>query len=661
MIYSFDIFDTVLTRRTFQASDLHLLVARDLIAAGVWSGTLVAWRDAREAAEREARAAADAEEITLDDIAAVLGQRHGATLPARAVALELQHELAETVGIAATLEQLRALRRDGRQICYTSDMYLPRAQILAMLAKAGAPAAPLFLSCELGRTKRSGRLFHSVAAHFGVAPGQIAHLGDHIDSDHKVPARLGLRTTWFQGALPTMLEMDVHRRLAGPAPLLAATLSGAMRAARLGAAAPPAGGHLARLGTQEGALLHIAFVLWLLRQLTALGSQQVAFLARDGYLSSKIYDVLRSTLAGALPPANYTYASRQSLHLPGWKRTTGAEDLAWIMAPAEAMTFAEWLFRLGLTRADLRALAPAQPPLPADDALFADCREACLRLLRSADFVALAAAKADAARAVAYDYLRAQLAPAPGRVALVDIGWNGRMQRSIVDILAPAEPGDIHGFYLGILRTPSGSYGSYKAWLFDLRDEARPYCASHFELFETLFAAPHATTYGYARDADGRAVPTLAPHDTLTGIRPELIAFQDNILAISAAVRCAQGELAEAERELRALCRHVVARMFRAPSTAQAMAFSDVAFSSDQTNLGKEKLIYRMTWTQQYRCLLDRHFKPSANHWREGQLALADAPMLRPVYRVYSMLRLWMRKELTLRDILRQIKYRHRR
>ena len=248
--------------------------------------------------------------------------------------------------------------------------------------------------------------------------------------------------------------------------------------------------------------------------------------------------------------------------------------------------------------------------------------------------------------------------PVEGGTVIVDIGWNGRMQRSIVGVLGLPElqSATVYGLYLGILRAPPGNCGSYRAWLFDLRSEPRPYCASHFQLYETLFAAPHATTYGYERDSAGKVVPTLAPHDALAPVWPELDAFHRKVLWISAGVRTGPGELAGAESQIRLLCRNLLAIMWRAPRADQAMVFSSIGFSSDQTSVGKERLIYKLSWSQQYRCLLDRNYRISANQWREGQLALADAPFLRSAYGVHAFFRLWAHHELEWRSALGNIK-----
>ncbi len=639
------------------------MVARQLTVEGLWSETLVAWREARERAERVAHGTASTEEIGLADIQQQLDAAVGASLAARAVTLELQYELSECVGIASTLAEVRGLVAAGERVIYASDMYLPKQQIQSMLDKVGAPAAELFLSSELGVTKRTGNLFRRVADHFAIPLSEISHVGDHVESDHRVPRRLGVKTRWCKVAYPTLLEAEIFRHLAQSSPLLATTLAGGMRAARL--ALPPASTpaeFLVRLGTQEAALVHIGFALWLIRRLGELAPHKIAFLARDGYLSAQIFDVLRSTLSTPLPAATYTYASRQSLHLAGLAFPPMEEDLLWMLAPADSLTFDGWLFRFGLSHDDLPESTGTHPRIPAADELFAACKDDCAKLLEWSPFKLLIAQQAAHARELAHEYLSPSLHPGEGTVAMVDIGWNGRMQRSIVGILgtSAARTEAIHGLYMGLLRTPAGNFGSYEAWLFDLRNEARPYCASHFQLFETLFAAPHGTTYGYERDSAGQVVPTLAAQDAMSSIWPELIAFQRVILDISEGIRCTPEDMRAAESAIRALCRRSIATVFRAPSRAHAMAFFGVGFSSDQTSVGKERLLFRLSWLQQYKFLLNKRFKFSGNHWREGQMAIADAPLLPTWHRLRSTLRLLVKRQLGVEDIIRQILWQRR-
>jgi hypothetical protein len=267
-------------------------------------------------------------------------------------------------------------------------------------------------------------------------------------------------------------------------------------------------------------------------------------------------------------------------------------------------------------------------------------------------------------RELATEYLAPLMAPDAQGTTIIDIGWNGRMQRSIVETLSLSEDDrrKIDGLYLGILRTPDGNIGSLFGWLFDLRIESRPFCASHFNLFETLYAAPHSTTYGYRRDdVSGRVVPTLAPNDALSLLWPNLIRFQRIIAGICANIRCDHGELTAAQLPLRVFARKTVAALFRAPGVDQARAFEGMSFSSDQTDSGKEKLIHDLTWRQQFRCFFDRKFKLSANHWREGQLALADAPGLSRAYGFISTASLWLKGQLSTKDIIRRARSRHKR
>lgn len=654
----------MITRKVFQPKDIHLLVAERLTSEGLWSKGLVIWRSVREQAERLARAKTAAEEVTFVQIYLEMESTVGGQAAARGGALELETELSSCMGIGTTIAAIQRLKNAGERVVYASDMYLPKEHVLLMLEKAGAPQAPLYLSSDIGKTKRTGSLFRHMAQQNGVSMGDIRHVGDHREADDRVPRRMGVQARLYSGGRPTLLEADIFRRLETKSPLLATTWVGSMRAARLALPTEPIPSQpssqrlLYQMGTQQGALVHLGFVLWLLPRLCELRPNKLSFLARDGYLAAKLFDVLRSQVATELPASSYTYASRQSLHLAGLSLPLREEDMAWILSPTDSLTFAGWLFRLALRADDLVGLE-SQTTIPRPETEFLECKQQCVRLLELPGFLELVANRARTARLLAREYLEPRILSAAGTSAIVDIGWNGRMQRSIVSVIEPsaAQIEAVHGYYLGILRVPVGSYGSYTAWLFDLRTESRPYCASHFQLFETLFAAPHATTYGYQRETDGSVVPRLADHDVMRSIWPALIGFQEVVLEIAGSIHLDWNELRDAEQSIRALCRQSLTSLFRAPNRAEALAFFDVGFSSDQSSEGKERLIVQLSWPQQYSFMFGMRRQFSNNHWTEGQMAIADAPLLPSIYRLRSALRLLLKKQVGWRDILRQLSW----
>jgi len=68
-----------------------------------------------------------------------------------------------------------------------------------------------FPSCETGYAKPDPRAFLTVASHFGVAPGQVVHVGDDWACDAEGAASAGMRAIWLSGGRPVPDETTMIR------------------------------------------------------------------------------------------------------------------------------------------------------------------------------------------------------------------------------------------------------------------------------------------------------------------------------------------------------------------------------------------------------------------------------------------------------------------
>jgi FMN phosphatase YigB (HAD superfamily) len=101
-------------------------------------------------------------------------------------------------------EQLRRLKAAGRRIVAISDTTLPADAVQSLIADLhGADLIDrVYSSADEGLTKRDGKLFAFVAAAEGVAPREIAHIGDDHRADVAAARGQGLsslhlsRSSW---------------------------------------------------------------------------------------------------------------------------------------------------------------------------------------------------------------------------------------------------------------------------------------------------------------------------------------------------------------------------------------------------------------------------------------------------------------------------------
>lgn len=255
-VVAFDVFDTLIKRDTARPTDLFCLLGEDFAKA-------------RTQAEAEARAAQSGE-VTLDEIYA------RPALAGYDPAAELAAEVACAAPNLPVLAAARALHKSGKKLYYISDMYLPKAQIDAMLAKCGYTFLDGgFVSSEYGVQKRSGKLFQLFLQQTNLHAKDVLFIGDSWRADVAGAALGGIRAYH----LPTQ---EVPRES------LAAGAVAAFTANRL----PGMQDESECLGFAALGPLAVAYCQWLHAQAQRHPGAKLYFLARDMYLMRQVYTLL---------------------------------------------------------------------------------------------------------------------------------------------------------------------------------------------------------------------------------------------------------------------------------------------------------------------------------------------------------------------------------
>lgn len=251
-VVAFDVFDTLIKRDVARPTDLFALLGADFAKA-------------RTRAEAEARAAKSGE-VTLAEIYA------RPCLAGYDPAQECAAELACAVPDLPMLEAARALHAQGKRLYYISDMYLPKAQLDAMLQKCGYGFLDGgFVSAEYGVQKRSGKLFGTFLRETNTRARDVLFIGDSWRADVAGAALGGIRA-WH---LPTQ-ELPRESLPAGAvAAFTANRLPGLSGAEACG---------FSILGP-----LAVAYCQWLHTQAQQHPGAHIFFLARDMYLMRTVY------------------------------------------------------------------------------------------------------------------------------------------------------------------------------------------------------------------------------------------------------------------------------------------------------------------------------------------------------------------------------------
>jgi len=265
-----------------------------------------------------------------------------------------------------------------------------------------------------------------------------------------------------------------------------------------------------RLGREVYGPLYLGFAGWLQRRIVADAPERLFFLARDGHILERLWRVL----APGGPPASYLYASRRALRIPAIERLD-ERTLDFLCGGNSRLTVAQYFARAGLR---------------SDDRAFVDGDRTRLReAFRARESELLEVAARERELLLAY-FRQEQL---DGRVAIVDLGWHGTLQRAMREVLRlGGSRAEVDGYYLATFPEAAAHPQRMAGFLCELGLPAERLSVLRrcVELFELGFVAPHGGVDGFHR-AGSRIEPRFAAHDLDEGDRARAFALQAGGLA----------------------------------------------------------------------------------------------------------------------------------
>lgn len=484
---SFDIFDTLVLRNVSKPVDVFELtsmrVSNIFGESSAVNSAIKNFPKVRIRAEQFARQKKSSE-ITLDDIYDEI-RIELPEVSAQLCDLYKQFEIETELQVAVpNPEVFRAYCyciESGKHIFITTDMYLPRDVIERILGKCGyTKYDELFLSSERGYTKKDGSIYKLITDKTGLDSKSIIHIGDNLKSD-VLGARLnGINTDYIKKKNHQEFPSITKRTLE-------AFLSNSEN-------------HT--FGFQYFGPMLYGYVKWLSSELRNRGYDKVLFFAREGFYIKKAYDLIKDDDS---IPEMYFYASRRALQVPAmWLDNEFTKIMESMFLPYEFSV--NWIIKHWGLEPEKHGLQVKRVGLTLEhkfnkneifqdkllESLFDELKEDIISNSKN-EYLGL------------ISYLREN--DIHGRVAVVDIGWNGNMQRAFEKIVAAGEINiNVDGYYLGYL-TKSSNYAKQRMHGYLHGDNGTAdyivdyYCITAIEL---MFMAPHGTTIKY--DDNGNAV-----------------------------------------------------------------------------------------------------------------------------------------------------------
>lgn len=468
-ILSFDVFDTLLWRRTPRPVDVFHDIPRVAARAGIKLPPIsgVQFGATRRRAESTARVRVAEEfgtgEVTLAQIieqlvidlgwdlddTALLDALAAAELAAETEALVADHEL---------LQLVREQRQHGRRMIVVSDSYLSPAHVGSLLSGAGFAADAferVFVSSSFGVSKSTG-LFEIVAQELDVHPARILHLGDNVGADVTPLRNLGGRSSRWAVARDEAIAMAERETGTDVLPMRTAVVDGEPTASDAGVTSlrarliPPDDMTDTRdriLSGYErfGRLVYgpslIGFANWICTRAGELGVDRLYCFQREGQLLSELIDRVAAARGQELA-TEVLAVSRASL-APARHPRVNVPYLADLIYGRRPRRAGEIVVGIGLGEAGVHGWSGDRRVTSRDaDELY--------RLVAAdAGMLRVVQDDLDRRRAGLHRHLRDHVGIDTDQIGVVDLGWAGSIQRSLSLGLAQIGfAGTLRGLYL---------------------------------------------------------------------------------------------------------------------------------------------------------------------------------------------------------------------
>ncbi len=322
-VVSFDVFDTLVERPFSDPADMFLGMKGMVegISGISWDDFLAARKNSRNLAL--SRKLNDGEEISLQKryiaVCDELGISSDHVDMLVAGEFELDKELCQIKHQGKQI--LDYAKSKNKKIILVSDIYYSADQVKEILKACGLGSGyKIYSSLDCGVLKHTGKLYKHVSNELKCKPAQIVHIGDNYKSDVTRASEAG----WKAQFVPTSRKLcaavsDYLNSFSSWEDKYSASVVsslGAFRVAREQAAGTKSysAGSPEVLGYAYLGASMVGFARQILDHASSLGVEKIFFLARDGDIVKRCYDIFASGLPGA-PKSEYLYASRRAVNV----------------------------------------------------------------------------------------------------------------------------------------------------------------------------------------------------------------------------------------------------------------------------------------------------------------------------------------------------------
>ena len=491
-IISFDIFDTLILRNIFQPTDIFRILAK--FAKDEFD--IDDFFQKRGEGEKKARDKVKNSEADFQEIYDEVEKLCGCNIE-KIKQMELQLEMEFSVINPYMMEIWKYASEQKKTIIFISDMYLSSDFIKKLLKKNGYKVEHLYVSNEYRKNKGSKELYELVGQELNCKKTNWLHIGDNEYSDYKQAKEFGINayhyknvSTYYEGTKELSISESVLIGIQNNY-----LYNGIQE------------NYWNKFGAKNAFPIYFGFAKWLY-DLTK-EEDNLFFLARDGYIIKKIYDMFCKMDENTIF-TNYIYVSRKVLQLPLLGTMPELDKVIRQLTDRTELdgeiTLRETLYKVGI-----RDMDKAEKYMNAFGFLNLDEIVSPEKLYMAQNLIVKLSGEVrkyfSDKRKLLERYFEQEKVNCWNKLNVMDVGWKGSSQEVIEKILGK----DVIGYYFGTADTLSrNKFCTMYGWIFD--DWNPTTVASevyrYINMYELLFSAPHGSTIDY-KEENEKIIPVL--------------------------------------------------------------------------------------------------------------------------------------------------------
>lgn len=320
-IVSFDLFDTLLMRKTLYPQDIFEILEAKAEKDGFFLPKFAVMRKGIQD---------EIDHANLGEIYKRIGEHYKLNFDEthRLMQMEVEIEKENLIPRYDMIEVFQSAIKVGKRVFIVSDMYLPEATMKEILAAKGIVGyKKLYVSCQYKKTKREGLLEVLMRDEQEL---NIVHIGDSLDKDIWAATEAGIDSYYVKHAVEMYGESVYQGELLGnrmtvnERSLLGTVISRLFNSPFI---------ETERIKSIEDtaycffAPIVTTFMNWLWRDIRNNNYLGILFASRDGYLIKQLYEIMQNKLRRDAELGIYFLTSRAAASAAG---ITSKERLIWL-------------------------------------------------------------------------------------------------------------------------------------------------------------------------------------------------------------------------------------------------------------------------------------------------------------------------------------------